>query len=235
MPVLFSLVCLSAGAAPNLMADFQAALSAERAGDASAASRGLEAVCAGAPTWALPRIELAQLCLSSGDAARARALADEAVRLDAESPRGWHLLALADEALSDAPGAVAADSHALALRPGYSEAEEHLARVEWNAGQHSAAIDLYLKIVAERPDDLASLATLASAEEEDGRLEAAEQALRTLVEMEPRAPAWHRRLALLFEREGKSAEAAAELGRVERLSGEKKKDRHLRPLLPSRR
>ncbi len=228
-------LALPLAAAPNPMGDFQAARAAEQAGDAAAAGRLLEQVCLEAPSWALARIELAQVRLAQGDAAQARGLASQAVQLDATSPRGWHVLSLADEAAADLPGAIDADQHALALRPGYAEAEDHLARVEWNAGRHADAIELYLHIVEERPNEVGPLALLASAEEEDGRLEAAEQALRTLVAIEPTSAGWHRRLGRLLQQEGKERDAAQELAKADRLVGEKRQQRHLRPLLPSRR
>ncbi len=105
----------------------------------------------------------------------------------------------------------------------------------WNEGKHGPAIDELLQLAGAHPGDASLLAMLAGAEEEDGRLEAAEQALRTLAEIDPKNPVWHRRLGRLLEGEGKTAAADVELARAEKLAGTRRRSRHLRPLLPSKR
>jgi predicted Zn-dependent protease len=144
------------------------------------------------------------------------------------------LLSQADEAVGDVAGAEAADTSAIKLRPDYFEAKQHLAQLYWNEGKKDPAIQLYVQLVAAKPQDTSLLALLATAEEEGGRVEAAEQALRTLSEIQPDAPAWHRRLARLLEGEGKTADAAEELDKLSKLSGAQKA-RRLRPLPPSKR
>jgi predicted Zn-dependent protease len=219
---------------PNPLGELNAAIKAEEAGDNRMASDLLEEASREAPVWTLPKLELAQIDLKLGQAQPARQLATDAVRIDAASPRAWHLLALADDALGDAAGAENADSHAVQLRPDYLEAKQHLAQVLWNEGKKDPALEQYVQLVALNPHDTSLLALLATAEEEAGHVVAAEQALRTLAEIQPEAVAWHRRLARLLEGEGKGAEAAAELEKVTRLSGAQKA-RRLRPLLPSKR
>jgi predicted Zn-dependent protease len=219
----------------NPLGELNAALKAEQAGDDRGAATLLLQAAREAPGWTLPKIELAQILLKVGQSQSARQWASDAVRIDPASPRGWHLLSLADEAQGDVPGAEAAEARAASLRPDYFEAKQHLAQLLWNEGKKEPAIQIYVQLVAAKPQDTALLALLATAEEEAGQAVAAEQALRTLTEIQPGSPAWHRRLAHLLEGEGKTADAAEELEKVARLTGDRQKTRRLRPLLPSRR
>ncbi len=231
-PLLLALVVALTG---DPVGDYRAGLAAEKAGDDATAARLLGRAMAEAPAWELPPIDLAQLRLREGQAAQARELAAGAVRLDAANARGWHLLSLSAEATGDAAVAEQAERRALALRPEFPGAGRHLAQLLWNEGKHGPAIDELLQLAGAHPGDASLLAMLASAEEEDGRLDAAEQALRLLAEMEPKNPVWHRRLGRLLEGEGKTAAARVELARAEQLSGPHRASRHLRPLLPSKR
>ncbi len=221
-------------AAGNPLAELNSAVRSEQAGDNRTAVAYLSEAIRDSPGWTLPKIELAQVLLNVGQGPQARQWANEALRIDSSSPRAWHLLSLADEAVGDVPGAEAAESSAVKLRPDYFEARQHLAQLYWNEGKKDPAIQLYVQLVAAKPQDTSLLALLATAEEEAGHVEAAEQALRTLAEIQPDAPAWHRRLARLLEGEGKTADAAEELQKLSRLSGNQK-TRRLRPLLPSKR
>ena len=230
-----SVLLLLAALTGNPFGDFRAGLDAEKSGDDAGAARWLARAVAEAPGWSLPKLELAQLRLKLGQAADARRLAGDAVRVDGENPRGWHLLGLAADAVGDAAAAETAEAKALALRPGYFEARQHLAQILWNEGKRGPAIEQLVALVAARPGDVALLAQLASAEEDAGRTDAAEQALRTLVEIQPANPAWHRRLGRLLSGEGKATAASAEFARADHLAGEQRKSRHLRPLLPSKR
>lgn len=218
----------------NPLGELNAAVKAEQAGDDRGAATLLSQAIRESPGWTLPKIELAQILVNHAQGQQARQLSGEAVRIDPSSPRGWHVLALADEAVGDLPGAEAADTRAAALRPDYFEAKQHLAQLLWNEGKKDPAIQLYTQLVAAKPQDTSMLALLATAEEEGGHPEAAEQALRTLAEIQPEAPAWHRRLVRLLEGEGKTADAAEEAKKLEQLSGGQK-PRRLRPLLPSKR
>jgi predicted Zn-dependent protease len=225
---------LWAAAPPNPLADMNAGVQAEQEGDSRRAAALFVQAIRESPGWTLPRIELAQVLLKVGQAPQAQQWAGEALRLDPSSPRAWHLLSQADEAVGDVAGAEAADTSAIKLRPDYFEAKQHLAQLYWNEGKKDPAIQLYVQLVAAKPQDTSLLALLATAEEEGGRVEAAEQALRTLSEIQPDAPAWHRRLARLLEGEGKTADAAEELDKLSKLSGAQKA-RRLRPLPPSKR
>ena len=219
----------------NPIGDFQAGVAAAQAGDDPGAEALLRKAEGEAPGWPLPDIELAQLALRSGRGSAAQALAKRATDLDPQKPRAWHLLSLASEAAGDLPAAEAADRQAVALRPDYQEARQHLADVLWNEGKRGPAIDLYLELTAAHPEDLALLATVATAEEADGRVAAAEQALRVLIESQPKVAAWHRRLGRLLQGEGRDAAASREFALADRLAGERRTMRRLRPLLPSRR
>lgn len=215
--------------------DLRAGRAAALAGNDRDAEALLRRAASEAPDWPLPDLDLAELALRSGRGALARSLVQRAVRLGAAGPRAFHVLALADEAAGDLPGAEEAERRAVALRPDYPEASLHLASVLWNEGKRGPAIDLYLEQAAAHPNDLALLATVASAEEQDGRVGAAEQALRVLVQAQPKVAAWHRRLGRLLQGEGQQAAAAREFEAASRVAGERRRSRRLRPLLPSHR
>jgi predicted Zn-dependent protease len=223
------------GAAGDPLGDLKAGLRAEQAGDDRAARGLLERAVWEAPRWPLAKIELAQVKLKLGQSLQARQLANDAVRLDGSIPRAWHMLAVADEVVGDARGAEAAETRATALRPDYFEAKQHLAQILWNEGKKESSVQLYEQLAATRPQDSSLLALLATSEEEAGHAPAAEHALRQLAGLQPEVPAWHRRLAQLLTSEGKADDAAAELRKMEKLSGSRRKTRHLRPLQPSKR
>ena len=234
MPTL-ALAILLARVVGDPVGDLKKAEEVRDQGDLASAERLMRQAASEAPEWPLPMIDLAELLVREGSAAEARSLAETAVRLDPDAPRAWHVASLAEDLTGALSAAEASDRRALELRPGYAEAGDHLAQLLWNEGKRQPAIELYLKLVGERPGDLPLLATLASAEEEAGATEQAEQALRTLARIEPQSPVWHRRLARLLEGEGKNREAAQELAAADRIAGTRRQERHLRPLLPSKR
>jgi predicted Zn-dependent protease len=242
--VLVMLVALSAassvasGAASGAdpVSDFNSGMAAERRGDLSAAAAWLDRAQRTAPRWPLPKLELAEVLLDEGGAAdRALALLTDVQSLESQSPRLYHLRAMALLEKGDPAAAELSERAALSMRPAFPEAQRTLGEALWSEGKHGEALVVWRDLSARHPEDVAIRARLVDRLLDEGREQEAEAELRTLVSAQPKNPIWHRRLARTLEAEGRGLEAAAERERADALSGSPVKKRKLRRLPDSKR
>jgi Tfp pilus assembly protein PilF len=97
------------------------------------------------------RVDLANLYRGANDLARARAEAEEAVRLDPKSADAQVARGLVLGALGREPEAAEALRAALRLRPNHADALFYLAAIEMRAGRPAAAVPLLERLVLEAP------------------------------------------------------------------------------------
>jgi predicted Zn-dependent protease len=205
---------------------------ARAAGDPDVARAQLEQAIEEAPAWDLPRLELVEILLvegGEGDAERAAALLAGPVRED--NPRAHVLRGQVAELRGDDPGAAAAYAQALLLRAD-PDVRIRRALVLARLGREEEGIAELEKVRDERPSDAVARVRLAELYERGGRLAAAEAELVALARAAPgRAAPWER-LAAFYDRAGEPARAREAESRARAAEG--RRDRELRPLLPSR-
>ncbi len=208
------------------------ARAARQDGDGATAQRLLEEAIAADRSWPLPRIELAELLVAEGrDLDQGRA-AIEGVPAESENPRAALVRAQLLELSQDDSAAADAYARALKLK---SDPDVRLRRAAILArlGRDGDAVGELQRVREERPSDPAAGLALAVLHERAGRLLEAEAELVALAEASPEKPGGWDRLARFYARTGEAAKARQAGARSRAADG--RKDRALRPLLPSRR
>ena len=176
--VLVMLVALSAtssgasGAASGAdpVSDFNSGMAAERRGDLSAAAAWLDRAQRTAPRWPLPKLELAEVLLDEGGAAdRVLGLLTDVQMLESQSPRLYHLRAMALLEKGAPAAAELSERAALSMRPAFPEARRTLGEALWSEGKHGEALVVWRDLSARHPQDVAMRARLVDRLLDDGR------------------------------------------------------------------
>ncbi len=221
----------------DAVADFNAGVSAANRGDLEQATQLFDRAQVASPAWGLPKIELAELLArQGGQADRVLQLIEQAVPLEPQNPRMYHVRALALLEQGNARDAEAAERSALAIRAEFTEAARTLAQALWEQGRRDEALAALKALSDQHPDDSALRATYVDKLSEAGRAVEAEKELRRLTAEQPRNPVWHRRLARTLDGEGFAKEASEERARAADLAGDvPARKRKLRRLPDSKR
>ena len=152
---------------------------------------------------------------------------EEAVQLDPQHARAWTALAgaysvYAIEVLRDPTHRLdeqrRALERALAIDPELAEAQVRLARYFVATGERAAAEAAFTRARAVGPNDPLVLATLASRESRNGRLDEAVELAQRLVDIDPLSALYRVNLAHLLLAAGRYEAALAELRRMQVLS-----------------
>lgn len=217
-------------------ARYRAGQAALEQGDQAEAAAAFEQAAEAAPTWLLPRLELASLAVArrEGMAAAREALLRVAGE-DSDVSRVHRVIGELHALEGDDARAVAAWQKALQLRPWDDELRSRRASALHRLGKADEAADEWMRVVRAMPGELHLRARLAMALEDAGRFDEAQAQLEDLVRRQPGKEAPVRRLARFFERRGEREAALAAHGKADKLREKPRPSRKLRPLLPSRR
>jgi tetratricopeptide (TPR) repeat protein len=177
-------------------------------GDAEALN-ALDKQIAASPSSALPRLDAAQLRLKSGEELD-KALLDleVATSLMPENPRGHYLYGQLMEEKGNAAAARAAYQTALTLRDDYDDARFRLAGLLLREGAFGEAVAAYARYAKAHPDATGARLQLAVALEKSGDAAGAEKELKALYAQAATRELAGRKLAELYDRLGKTREAA---------------------------
>ncbi|MBI4914678.1 MAG: tetratricopeptide repeat protein [Acidobacteria bacterium] len=181
-------------------------------GHATDAVSALRAAAELDPAWANAHLELSRALLASGDAAGARSAAAEALRRQPGWADALEAIARIDLSENKLDDAAAKFGEALAADPRFAAAEAGLGEVEEARGNAGAAAEHYRRAAElnpAAPDGLAGQARLARAA---GDLPRAESLQQQAVALVPGNAAVRLELARVLFLEGKTAEAAEQLG-----------------------
>lgn len=180
----------------------------EQGGDDPAAIAVLETAVQEEPRWAIGRVELGRLELKQGAAETALQHLDIARSLASENPRAHYLFALAAGELGQRNQSRRALEVALALREGFADAQVRLASVLAAEGDHRGAARTLRPYLLAHPEANGARLQFAEALERSGDRAAAEQELRSLLQVAALKVLAGRRLLALLDADGRTAEAA---------------------------
>ncbi len=177
--------------------------------DEGAALAALDALVIAWPDWILPRLEDARLRLKRGEGLDlAEAHLEAARSFNPENARGHFLWGMLMEERHKPEAAIAAYGVALALRADYDDARFRMAGLQLNQGDFAAAAEGYRVYVKAHPDVVGARLQLALAAEKSGAVKEAEHELKKLFETPASKLIGGRRLAELYDRTGRAAQAA---------------------------
>lgn len=223
---LTAVVLLSA----NPSASLSSALAQEKAGNDLAAVASLERLIREAPTFELPRLEVARLRLKLGQGLDlAQGHLDVARALVPENPRAHYLWGVLQAEFGRVDEACRALETAVMLRSDYDEARFRLAGLYAGRSTWEKAVEHYRAYTQRHPEAVGARCELAGALERLGRTSEAEAELKAVWSAQPRSQLVATRLAEFYERS-----ARPELARKIRLASARP-ERALRELKPSRR
>jgi tetratricopeptide (TPR) repeat protein len=222
-----TIAAVPADAPPAAHSELKAALAEP---DDSKALVQLESLRARYPSWALPRLEAAEVMLRRDDPPdRIEAYLEGARCYAPENPRVHYLWGLLQVERGDLPAAERAYMIALQFRDDYDEARLRLASVEMSLSKFDAAVEAYQQVAARQPDATAVKLGLASALEKAGKKQDAEKVLKALLPGPAKAVA-ARKLSEMYRQQGRAKEADAVMKGLDVVQVRK-----LRPLKPSRK
>jgi tetratricopeptide (TPR) repeat protein len=228
--MLFKLVLTLTLTAPDRGQDLRAALALEEQGNTLGAARALEKLVAASPSWDLARIESGRFWLAQGDGLdRAQFHLDAALSLAPENPRAHYLWGLLMNERQRSEEAVRSFEIALYLREDYDEARFRLAGLYQARGEFEQAVATWRTYLDRHKGELGPMLQLASALERAGKARDAEAELKKLYADPKTKELGGRKLAELYDRQGRTAEAA----RVRNAAIPKTQKK--RDLLPSKR
>ena len=154
----------------------------------------------------------------------ARKAFEEALRLNPEYIEALDALGLAEEALSDNKAAVESYEKAIALneaRSGkFASADINLSAFYYRTGETSKAMEYASKAIELDPKSDRAWFQKAKAEEREGHLDAAVEALNNAISFNARASSYYYVLAGLYRRQGKTEESKKALDSFARLDRE---------------
>ncbi len=133
---------------------------------------------------------------------------DAARSLAPENPRAHYLFGLMMEERGQLDAAEAAYRVALALRSDYDDAQFRLASLWYRAKKFDLAAPAYRDFVKAHPESTGAVLQLSSALELSGDLAGAEKTLKALYADKKTHDLGGRKLAELYDREGKPKDAA---------------------------
>jgi protein O-GlcNAc transferase len=166
------------------------------------------------PHSAICALRLGVAFSALGRPAKAEGELRAALLLDAALPEAWHHLGRVREQQGRMEEAVAAAEHAIAVRPDYAEAHDHLGAMLTGIRGHAAAEPHLRRAVELQPDFARAWCNLGIALVYLGRLGEAVDSFDRALQLDPQLHHAHAGRGLALERCYRVAEAAADYGRA---------------------
>jgi tetratricopeptide (TPR) repeat protein len=141
---------------------------------------------------------------------RSESLARKSIEADPEFAAAYLVKALADRKAGDSVEARQALERAVALDPSFTRALRELASVCEEAGDSEAALDAYRSLARELPNDVSLRFRMAVLSRKIGRIDEAIAEYQAALRLDPALSEAHYNLAVLYLREKKQPELAAQ-------------------------